>query len=187
MTDFLGGLKVAKSHSAEHLHVGHFNETIDRMRRRTLAFTKLSAAARAGLDIGAAAALAGLVWFALGTAALAPAELLIMAVVFARVTPALFRLQQLVQQLAHALPAYANAREVGRVLRAAAEAPAGEDPMPMPLRRELALRDVSFTHAPPGGRRILCGVDLTVLPPGSWRSRVLPVPARVRSRISCSA
>lgn len=162
VTEFLGGLKLAKSHDAERPHVRHFTDTTALMRRRRMAFTALSSAARAGLDMGAAVALAALVWLSLSTAALTVPELLIMALIFMRVTPALFGLQQSVQQLAHVLPAYTHAQEIHGALRAAAEARAGEDEPPMELRRELSVRNVSFVHAAASGRQVLAGVDLVV-------------------------
>ena len=146
MTDFLGGLKLAKGYNAEGRHVRHFTETVAVMRERQLAFTRISSAARAGLDMGAAFALAALVWFALSTAALPLPELLLMTVIFARLLPALFRLQQHAQALAHALPAYAHARAMHRALKEAAETPAGRGGPRMELRSALTVRDVSFTY-----------------------------------------
>ena len=146
MTDFLGGLKLAKGYNAEGRHVRHFTETVAVMRERQLAFTRISSAARAGLDMGAAFALAVLVWFALSTAALPLPELLLITVIFARLLPALFRLQQHAQALAHALPAYAHARAMHRALKEAAETPAGRGGPRMELRSALTVRDASFTY-----------------------------------------
>ena len=146
MTDFLGGLKLAKAYDAERGHVRHFTETVAVMRERQLAFTRLSSAARAGLDMGAAFALAALVWFALSTTALPLPELLLIAVIFARLLPALFRSQQHAQALAHALPAYAHARAMHRALQEAAETPAGRGGPRMELRSALTVRDASFTY-----------------------------------------
>ena len=146
MTDFLGGLKLAKAYNAERRHVRHFTETVTVMRERQLAFTRLSSAARAGLDMGAAFALAALVWFALSTTALPLPELLLIAVIFARLLPALFRSQQHAQALAHTLPAYAHARAMHRALQEAAEAPAGRGGPRMELRSALTVRDASFTY-----------------------------------------
>lgn len=162
VSDFLTGLKLAKIHAAEPSHARHFSETVALMRRRQLAFTTLAAAARAGLDMGAAAALAALVWLSLSIAALTAPELLILALIFARVTPALFRLQQNVQQLAHVLPAYAHAQEAHQELRAAAEARAGDDAPPMSIGREIEVRNVSFAYACAAGRPVLAGIDLTI-------------------------
>ena len=162
VSDFLTGLKLAKIHAAEPSHVRHFEETVALMRRRQLAFTALAAAARAGLDMGAAAALAALVWLSLSAAGLGAPELLILALIFVRVTPALFRLQQNVQQLAHVLPAHAYAREAHRELRAAAEARAGDDAPPVSLGRDIALRNVSFAYSSAPGRPALAGIDLAI-------------------------
>lgn len=168
VTDFLAGMKLAKSHGAEEPHVRHFGDAVATMRRRQLAFTRTSSAARAAIDVGAAVALAALVWFAVSTAALTLPELLVMALIFVRVMPALSRLQQNAQQLAHALPAYAHAQGIHRALREAAEAPAGGDEAPMTLHDALTARGVSFAYGngrddgSTAGRPALEVVDLDV-------------------------
>ena len=151
VTDFLGGLKLAKGCNAEEPHVRQFAETVATMRKRRLAFTRISSAVQAGLGMGAAFALAALAWFALSTAALPLPELLLIALIFARALPALFRLQQSAQQLAHALPAYAHVRAMLRGLEEAAETPAGDDEPRMELRGVLAVRDVSFVYETAAG------------------------------------
>ena len=120
VTDFLAGLKLARVYEAEDEHVRRFTDAKAAMRRRRLAFTRTSAAARAATQSGAAAALAALIWFVVSVADVTPAELAIMALIFARVLPAAERLQQQAQELAHALPAYAHALAMQRAL-----APAG--------------------------------------------------------------
>ena len=151
VTDFLGGLKLAKGYNAEEPHVRHFAETVATMRKRQLAFTRINSAVHAGLGMGAAFALAALAWFALSTTALPFPELLLIALIFARVSPALFRLQQNAQQLAHALPAYAHVRAMLRGLEEAAETPAGDGEPRMELRGVLAVRDVSFVYETAAG------------------------------------
>ena len=146
VTDFLGSLKLAKSHHLEEPHLRHFAETLAALRERRLALVRVGSAARALLHLGAAVVLAGLVWFAVSTAALPLPELLLLALLFARLLPALSRLQQHAQQLAHVLPACAHARAMYRRLREAAEAPDGGGTR-MALRDALTLRDVSFAYA----------------------------------------
>ena len=165
VTDFLGSLKLAKSHHLEEPHLRHFAETLAVLRERRLALVRIGSAARALLHLGAAVVLAGLVWFAVSTAALPLPELLLMALLFARLLPALSRLQQHAQQLAHVLPACAHARAMYRRLREAAEAP-DRGGARMALRDALTLRDVSFAYAAgPGagiGRPALEKVSLVV-------------------------
>ena len=137
------------------------------MRRRQLAFTRVSSLARSAFNVGAAGVLAALIWLAVRGAGPSLPELLVTAFVFVRVMPALLRLQQGAQDLAHALPAYMNVLENERMLRGAAEPPAGEfrggkDRARMALRRELTARNVSFAYDSDAARPALQGVDLTV-------------------------
>ena len=151
MTNFLGGLKLAKGHNAEGPHVRHFEEIVATTRKRQLEFTRIDSTVRAGLNLGAAFALAVLIWFALSTAALPLPELLLLVLIFARVMPGLFRLQQNAQQLAHVLPAYAHVRVMRRMLEEAAETPAGDGEPGMELRRALTVRNVSFVYEAAAG------------------------------------
>ena len=145
-TNFLGGLKLAKGYNAEEPHVRHFTETVATMRRREMAFARISSAVQAGLQMSAAVLLAALAWFVLSVGALPLPELLLMALIITRVLPALFQLQQGAQQLAHMLPAYAHARAMHRALEEAAETPAGGGEPRMELRSVLTVRGVSFVH-----------------------------------------
>ena len=114
MTGFLGGLKQAKSDAAEVRHVGDFAGALAEMRRHQLAFTRVNAAAQAVFQAGGAAALAALVWLAVRHTGLSAPELLVMTLIATRVLPALQRLLQQGQQLAHALPAWLHAIEMER-------------------------------------------------------------------------
>ena len=172
LLEFLGGLKLAKSADAEARHTADFAGVMADMRRHQLAFTTVSALARSVFNMGAAGALAALIWLSVRSAGLSLPELLVMAFVFVRVMPALLRLQQGAQDLAHALPAYVNVLENERMLREAAEPPdeaphGGTGRAQMALRHELTVRNVSFAYDPDAGRPALEGVDLTV-PAGSF-------------------
>lgn len=164
MTEFLGGLKLAKCDGTEARHVREFTAALTDMRRRQLDFARTSSAARAVFNVGAAAALATLVAFSVRRAGLNAPELLVTALIAVRVLPALLRLQQDAQQLAHVLPAWLHALDMERTLRAGGEAPAGLPAEPVRLRREFALRGVSFTyHDPPAsGPPALADVDLII-------------------------
>ena len=164
MTEFLGGLKLAKSDATEARHVRDFTAALDDMRRQQLDFTRTSAAARAIFNTGAAAALAALVGISAYQAGLNAPELLVMAFIAVRVLPALLRLQQDAQQFVHVLPAWLHARAIEEMLRDAAEPPADPEAPLLPLQRELTVRGVTFSyHDPPiPDLQALAGVDLAI-------------------------
>ncbi len=161
-TDFLDGLKPAKIHNAELAHVERFLRQTAEVRHRQVAFATLSGGTSAALSFAAAAALAGLVWYALAVSGLALAELALLALVFARVTPAMLRLLQQTQALANALPAQAAATGMANELRAAAEpiGTGGAAPA-LILARGIEARNVGFVYpgAPaPALRGVSCDI-----------------------------
>ena len=164
MTEFLGGLKVAKSDATEASHVRQYTGALAATRREQLDFTGTSSAARALLNVGGAAALAVLVGVSVTRAGLGAPELLVMALIASRLLPSLLRVQQEAQQLAHVLPAWLHTLETERTLREAAEPPADPETPPLPLHRELALRGVGFSYHDPAsaGAPALAGVDLSI-------------------------
>ncbi len=163
MTGFLDGLKQAKGDAAEARHVAEFSAALAEMRRQQLAFTRTDAAAQSAFHVGSAATLAALAWLAVRHADLGAPELLVMALIAMRVLPAVRRLQQEGQRLAHALPAWLNAVEMERALLDAAEPAAVPGAPRVPLLRELTVHGVSFCYdRRPGGRAALAEIDLVV-------------------------
>ena len=148
MTDFLDGLKTAKSHNAEAPHLRRMEQAAAAARERQIEFAGLSAATRGGLQLFAAATLAGLVWFALAGAGLSLPELTVLALVFARATPKALNLLQLAQQIANALPACASASGLLESLRTATEPPATPNAAPSPVapRGDIEVRGLDFAY-----------------------------------------
>lgn len=159
-TDFLDGLKPAKSHNAEAAHVERFRRQAAEVLERQAAFAALSAGTRAALQFATAAALAGLVWYTLAGARLTLPELALLALVFARVTPTALNLLQWTQALANALPAYVAATEMRSELRAAAEPPETGEPV-RALSEGIEARELGFVH-PGSSASVLSGVSFRI-------------------------
>lgn len=159
-TDFLDGLKSAKIHGAEAAHVERFRRQAAEVRGRQTAFAALSAGTRAGLQFAAAAALAGLVWYALAAARLTLAELALLALVFARATPTMLNLLQGTQAFANALPAHAAVTGMRDELRAAAESADTGEPAPAPAGG-IEVRDLGFAY-PGSPASALSGVSFHI-------------------------
>lgn len=162
--DFLGGLKEAKSQAAEAVQGARFGAAVRGLRERRLASATTSALALAALQVGAAVALAAIVWFALVARNLPPSELAVVILLSARTVAALGTLQQRAHDLANTLPAVGHARETlaglevlaedAAAVGAAGPAPAAGSPArreedPPAFRRSLTLREVSFRYPAP--------------------------------------
>ena len=146
-TDFLAGLKLVKSHGAAQPQIRHFEQTLSAARERQLEHTWAISATRAALNLTTALILAALVWFAVSHAAATMAELAILALIFARITPILTNLQNSVQQLANSLPACEQAWSMREEFQQAAESAHSEPSMqPIRLKAQLAVRHVSFSY-----------------------------------------
>lgn len=161
-TDFLAGLKLAKSHGAVQAHVEHFGKTLSAARQRQMDHTWVSSTTRVALNLTSAAILVGLVWFSASYAAVTMAELAILALIFARISPMLSGLQGQAQQLANSLPAYEYAESMGEDFQQAAESDRVlRHPAPrIALRTQLALRHVSFAYGK--GARVLDDVSMDI-------------------------
>lgn len=158
--DFLSGLKPAKTQAAEGVHIARFGAAVAAMRERRLAAAATGALAVAVLQVGAAAALAAVVWFALDARDLPPPELAVVILLSARALAALGTVQHRAHDLANSLPAVRHARETLRTLEAAAEEPTPgcrSEPVSesgpesrgegrLELRRALTFRAVTFRY-----------------------------------------
>lgn len=181
VSDFLAGLRFARSHDAEALHVRRFTDQLAALRGRQVAFVRANATARAIIWIASAAAVVALVWFTARAGGTALPELLIVMLIFGRLLPVVSALQQCFLGLVNALPAYTHAQEAHQRLAAASETDALPKPtglrVPesgadraggrcaddrMALRHTMTLKDVSFQFHATEGRLALDHADLAL-------------------------
>jgi len=164
---FLDALKLAVSQNLQEGFLVEFRQTLGELRQRQVQFMRQQTNTQ--LVLTSMAALAGglLVLIGFGWFHLAPAALIVLLLVIARMSGPIGRLQQGAQQLAHALPAYKMMKDLERELAAMprAAAAAGADI----LRRETSIvfDDVTFLHADsaePVEPRGIRGISLTIAP-----------------------
>ena len=165
VTDYLAGLKLAKSYLAEDRHNELFVQSVARMRRRVLDFARTSANARTVYQIGGALALSGLLYLAVEVIRLPAVELLVLVLIFARLMPTVSGMQQHWESLLHMLPAFAGAMAMQQRCEAAAEenppVVAGTPP-PLRLEREIRLQHVRFRYDKDVAQDVLAGVDFVI-------------------------
>ncbi len=143
-SSFLGGLKIAAAQQMRDRFVGEFAASQSLARRRQLWFQRDQARARLWFSLGSAVALAAVVLAGIDLMHVAPAQLIIVVLVFGRMVGPAQSIQQAIQQVAYGVPAFEAVREAERHFGAfrAAEA---ETPPPGPIQ----LSHVTYRH--PGG------------------------------------
>jgi len=143
--DFLSALKLIKIHGEEAGHIGQFNAAVADVSRRFIDFQKSWTRAQMAYRMGGACALALFSYAALVLMQLAPARLLVMIAIFARMLPQLSEIAGGRQQLLHMLPAFSAWQNL------LADASAHRDfqppsDEPAPLRQHIVLEGVVFKH-----------------------------------------
>ncbi|THD37239.1 MAG: ABC transporter ATP-binding protein [Sphingomonas sp.] len=143
---FLGGLKIAAAQRMRDRFVAEFAAAQARSRDSALTFQRGQARARLGFAIGSAFVLAAVVVGGVGLLGVAPARLIIVVLVFARMVGPVQQLQQSIVAIAFGLPAFAAVTEAERHFAAEPE-PRGMAPGNGPI----ALDGVSYIHGDGGG------------------------------------
>ncbi len=158
VSDFLEGIKLAKSYGAEQRYKQSFSESIGRLRTQLLTFTRSHSYAQMMYQIGAAVALSLLFYFASVVLSIPGTELVVLTLIFSRLLPLLSRLQGSYQQIVHMLPAFTSAMEITSDCERQAEimdASSGWEPV---LTKELTFNDVQFSYdhddKPPAIRKL---------------------------------
>ncbi|MFD2239262.1 ABC transporter ATP-binding protein [Aureimonas populi] len=144
VTDFLAGMKIAKSYNVEEVHVARLGETLRRVQADNLRFNRVATLANTGFQIGSALALAIFIFLAVEHVALPLAEIVVLLLVFMRLAPRFMEMQVGLQQLLSALPAFETTRALREEFEAEREE-GGSGPAPA-LVEVLRLRSVSFTY-----------------------------------------
>ncbi|MCP5197401.1 MAG: ABC transporter ATP-binding protein [Gammaproteobacteria bacterium] len=112
ISDFLDGLKLAKSHGAERQYACSFSSSISRLREYRLQFVRSYTIANVIHQVGSAVSLALLLYISFDVLYVPMAELLALIYIFSRLAPLLSRLQQNYQHTLHMLPAFESAIEL---------------------------------------------------------------------------
>ncbi len=148
VSDFLSGVKLAKSYGTEADYARRFEAAVTGLRQEIVGFTRSNQANRMAYQIAAAVALAGLLYGAVEIVELAAAELVVLVLIFARLTPILLQMQQDFQHYRYMLPAFAAAEALRADCEAQTEIPVTESPTTasLGLDREIRLEDVGFTY-----------------------------------------
>ena len=180
--EHLAGMRVSKSHATESAHLERFAERTERTAGSMAAVARHQATTSVFLQVGSAAILALVFWFALEALALPLAGILLLLYVFARLVPQVTGLQRQLVGIVQQLPAYERIEDLIARYEASAEVAGG--PRPLRLERALRLDRVGFRYEDGGATPPLSDVSLelragtttaVVGPSGAGRSTLADV------------
>ena len=156
--EHLAGMRVSKSHATESAHLERFAERTERTAGSMAAVARHQATTSVFLQVGSAAILALVFWFALEALALPLAGILLLLYVFARLVPQVTGLQRQLVGIVQQLPAYERIEDLIARYEASAEVAGG--PRPLRLERALRLDRVGFRYEDGGATPPLSDVSL---------------------------
>lgn len=151
--DFVNGLKLVKSMHAEGKHIEAFNASSAVLHQATRQHKTAGATVRAMLQFSAAIAVSLLVLMAQENKQLAFPEMILQALVFARIVPILRDIYYGLQLIANTLPSYAEIESVATQCALHAEPKPGSVDAIL-LRQRLQLRAVSYRYRSTGPNAI---------------------------------
>ncbi|MBZ9739628.1 MULTISPECIES: ABC transporter ATP-binding protein [unclassified Mesorhizobium] len=148
VSEFLGGIKVAKSLNVEASYFAQLQATLERMKADNIAYVRNSSIGTAVFQVASVMGLSVFIYVALVRFNLSLAEIVVLLLVFMRIAPRFMDMQTQAQQVLINLPAYTAMRSLQARFDAEREpGHAGlEGTRKLALDTGLNIRDVSFTY-----------------------------------------
>lgn len=162
VSEFVGGLKLAKASNIERIYVSQLSKTLDSMRHSTLYFMRLFTVGSLFFQIGTAAGLALFIWLAVGYFSIGYSSLIALVLVFMRVSPRIAAVHGSVQGALSNLPALGAMLVLRDTCQAEAE-PRQQLGDPPVVMHDVTFDRVRFGYHHDGdGRNVLDDVSFSI-------------------------
>ncbi|EKX57187.1 Lipid A export ATP-binding/permease protein MsbA [Rhodobacter sp. AKP1] len=147
VSEFISGLKTARSMNQEPMHVAQFERTLDATKADAHDYARRNALGNGLFQVALAIGAAGFVLLSLRIAGLEMSQMLVLLVILMRVTPRFQGVQAQVQALLVDLPAWWRVADLQQRLEANREGGRGFASAPVPVpRQEILLDRVTYRH-----------------------------------------
>jgi len=148
VSEFLGGIKVAKSLNVEASYFAELRTTLDKMKADNINYVRNSTIGTAVFQVASVVGLSLFIYIGLTRFHLSLAEIVVLLLVFMRIAPRFMDMQVQAQQLLINLPAYASMQGLQARFDAEREAASNEPTQGARLTLDIGLniRDVSFAY-----------------------------------------
>ncbi|KKC27754.1 ABC transporter ATP-binding protein [Sphingomonas sp. SRS2] len=155
VSDFLGGMKLAKAYNAEAGYVARLGAMLGDVRREMVHYARAAANGALVFQVAGAAAAVGFIYVAVAMLHLPLPRIAVLLFLFVRIGPRFTTIQDAIQQLLSNLPAFDSARAMTAGFEGDRESAEGLAFAALPpLRREIRFDRVSFRY-PDGDDDIL--------------------------------
>ncbi|WP_404926029.1 ABC transporter ATP-binding protein [Mesorhizobium sp. ORM16] len=175
VSEFLGGIKMAKSLNIEATYFAQLQATLERMKADNIAYVRNSSTGTALFQVASVIGLSLFIYVALVRFDLSLAEIVVLLLVFMRIAPRFMDMQTQAQQVLINLPAYAAMRSLQ--MRFDAEREPGhagiEDARKLSLDFGLNVRGVSFAYEDGAAKTVVSDITFG-LPAGKVTALIGP-------------
>ncbi|MGH7249327.1 MAG: ABC transporter transmembrane domain-containing protein, partial [Pseudomonadota bacterium] len=163
--DHLQNLKTVKAYGAEERNYEIFANLTREVARANVDSEREQTSASAWFELGSAVILGVVLYVSIQFLSVAPAALLILLILFARVMPRFLGALQKWHLFVNSVPAFVNLSTMRARFAAAADSQIGSSqiasPPPRQLHREIRLADIAFAYAA-GAAPVLNGLNLAI-------------------------
>ncbi|ESX57969.1 ABC transporter ATP-binding protein [Mesorhizobium sp. LSHC422A00] len=172
VSEFLGGIKVAKSLNVEATYYAQLRATLEKMKADNINYVRNSTIGTALFQVASVIGLSLFIYVALIRFNLSLAEIVVLLLVFMRIAPRFMDMQMQAQQVLINLPAYASMRDMQARFDAEREPANLESDAKLSLDVGLNIRNVSFAYEA-GGKPVVSDVTFG-LPAGKVTALIGP-------------
>ncbi|UCI19637.1 ABC transporter ATP-binding protein/permease [Mesorhizobium sp. B2-1-8] len=175
VSEFLGGIKVAKSLNVEASYFAQLRATLEKMKADNIAYVRNSSIGTAVFQVASVVGLSLFIYVALVRFHLSLAEIVVLLLVFMRIAPRFMDMQTQAQQVLINLPAYTAMRSLQARFDAEREPGHVEprDARKLTLDTGLNIRDVSFGYDDGAGKAVVSDITFG-LPAGKVTALIGP-------------
>jgi len=162
VSEFLSGLKVAKSFNAEPRYSAQLAATLERMRQEAERFARVSSIGGVVFQVSGAVGLALFAYVSLAWLALPLPQIVVLVFIFMRLSPRITALQFHIQELLVSLPSFHAMQSMRASCDREQERSAGPSASAPSLLREVRFEDVTVRYPGAGTDAALAGVSFTL-------------------------
>ncbi|WP_292138248.1 ABC transporter ATP-binding protein, partial [Mesorhizobium sp.] len=175
VSEFLGGIKVAKSLNVEDSYFAQLRSTLEKMKADNIDYVRNSTIGTAVFQVASVVGLSLFIYVALVRFNLSLAEIVVLLLVFMRIAPRFMDMQTQAQQVLINLPAFTAMRSLQARFDAEREPGHTEfaDAGTLSLNTGLNIRGVSFAYGDAGDKVVVSGITFG-LPAGKVTALIGP-------------